>query len=82
MKKSFIILLLFTSTAVGLLSGCICKGSLSDKTTVSSGKKIKTGFYVDNGSRGSGAFLWAQLLFSLCSRYGEMMRKKREYDKK
>ena len=59
MKKHFIIF----SLLIGLLCGGVCRGSLSDKSKVCPDKKLKTGFYVDNGSRGNGAFTWAQLLF-------------------
>ena len=54
---------MLTSAAVVLLGGCICKDNSSEKSAVITGKKLKTGFYVDDGSRGNGAFTWAQLLF-------------------
>ncbi|MBO5765460.1 MAG: hypothetical protein J6S24_04180 [Lentisphaeria bacterium] len=59
MKKHLFIFTLL----IGLLCGGVCRGSLSDKSKVCPDKKLKTGFYVDDGSRGNGAFTWAQLLF-------------------
>lgn len=61
MKKKFVFLPV-VSLLSALFYGCVC-GTIPDRAEVAVDKKLKVGFYVDDGSRSNGAFYWAQLLF-------------------
>ena len=57
MKKLFL-----TAVAVLLLTGCASMQSAAPAPKAYTGKKIKTGFYIDKGSRGGGVIHLARLL--------------------
>ena len=60
MRKLFFV---FFAAAVILSAGCVSTHSALEVKKVNSEKKIRTGFFVDDGSRGGGVFMIARLLY-------------------
>ncbi len=53
----------FFAAAVILSAGCVSTHSALEVKKVNAEKKIRTGFFVDDGSRGGGVFMIARLLY-------------------
>ena len=63
MKKHLLSSLLIFSAALVFAAGCASNNCKLPGNEVKCGKKLKVGYYVDDGSRSNGAYFWAQLLF-------------------
>ena len=64
MKKHFTKIFLAATVTSVIFSGCCNIGTPAPAAAkIKVEKKLKVGYYVDNGSRSNGAFQWAQLLF-------------------
>lgn len=63
MKKHLTKILLTAAIGSVIFSGCTNSCPVTATPEVKVAKKLKVGYYVDNGSRSNGAYQWAQLLF-------------------
>ncbi|MBO5922901.1 MAG: hypothetical protein J6Q81_00170 [Lentisphaeria bacterium] len=63
MKINFAKMLFAAAVSSIILTGCANSCPVAAKPEAKVEKKLKVGYYVDNGSRSNGAFQWAQLLF-------------------
>ena len=63
MKKNFVKIMLAATVSVSIFTGCSTCPATAKAEVKTTAKKLKVGYYVDEGSRSNGAFQWAQLLF-------------------
>lgn len=62
MKRNFVKVMLAAAVSAAVFTGCSSCPAPA-RAEVKTAKKLKVGYYVDEGSRSNGAFQWAQLLF-------------------